>query len=113
MKELRKLGCVATEIDRETPGYPHIKTVYITTFHAAKGLEFDNVFIPFLSEGLFPDKEIEGDAESVEELFADELKLLYVAATRSRYGLYMSYHEKLSEIFPTGTDSYELYDGEE
>lgn len=112
-KELRNYGCVATEINRETPGYAHVKTVYLTTFHAAKGLEFDNVFIPFLTEGIFPDKETVEEAESAEEAYADEIKLLYVAATRSRYGLYMSCHEKLSSLFPVKSNSYDFYMGEE
>ncbi len=110
--ELKKNGCMATEINKETPGYAHVKTVYLTTFHAAKGLEFDNVFIPFLTDNIFPDKETIESSESVEEAYADEIKLLYVAVTRSKYGLYMSYHEQLSMLFPVESKNYEYNEGE-
>lgn len=113
IQKLNTCGCRAIEIDRDTPGYANMKTVYITTFHTVKGLEFDNVFVPFLSEGIYPDKDrIEG-AVSVEEAYSDELKLLYVATTRSKYGLYMSYHNKLSSLFPVYSDKYDFYDGGE
>lgn len=113
IKELRNYGCEATEINKETPGYAHVKTVYLTTFHAVKGLEFDNVFIPFLTEGIFPDEGTVQEAESKEEVYADEIKLLYVAATRSRYGLYMSYHETISPLFPIESKAYDFYNREE
>ncbi|MCM1145465.1 MAG: AAA family ATPase [Blautia sp.] len=111
-EELKKQGCLATEINKETPGYAHVKTVYLTTFHAAKGLEFDNVFIPFLTEGIFPDKETIEGAESAGEAYADEIKLLYVAVTRSKYGLYMSYHEELSMLFPVKSKNYDYNMGD-
>jgi superfamily I DNA/RNA helicase len=111
-KVLQSKGCRATEIDKNTPGYAHVKTVYLTTFHAAKGLEFDNVFVPFLSKGKLPDPDTVATAVSQGEAYADELKLLYVAATRSKYGLYMSYHETLSPLFPERSENYDAYDGE-
>lgn len=110
---LKNKGCDATVINRETPGYPHIKTVYLTTFHAAKGLEFENVFIPFLSREKFPDPETISSALSEDETYANEIKLLYVAATRSKYGLYMTYSGAISPLFPKGVDSYDAVEGDE
>ena len=107
---LNNNSCDATEIDKKTPGYANTKTVYLTTFHAAKGLEFDNVFIPFLSNDKFPSPEAMGNAVSEEDVYADEIKLLYVAATRSKYGLYMSYSGTLSLLFPKGAGSYDFQD---
>lgn len=109
---LSSKGCSATEIDKNTPGFAHVKTVYLTTFHSAKGLEFDNIFVPLLSEDLFPDKETVEGAVTEEEAYADEIKLLYVAATRSKYGLYMSYYGTLSPLFPVYSKNYDLFDGE-
>ncbi len=110
---LHNNGCDATEIDKDTPGYAHIKTVYLTTFHAAKGLEFDNVFVPFLTDDKIPDPETVANAVSEDEAYSDEIKLLYVAATRSKYGLYMTYSGILSPLFPEGSDSYDFHDEEE
>ena len=104
---LKNKGCTATVIDRDTPGYSHIKTVYLTTFHAAKGLEFDNVFVPFLSHDKFPDPKTVESALSEDEAYSDEIKLLYVAATRSKYGLYMTYCGTLSPLFPVGSEEYD------
>ena len=109
-KLLRSKGCDATEIDKDTPGYAHIKTVYLTTFHAAKGLEFDNVFVPFLTDDKLPDFDILANAVSKEEVYADEIKLLYVAATRSKYGLYMTFSGTLTPLFPEDSDNYDFYD---
>jgi DNA helicase-2/ATP-dependent DNA helicase PcrA len=56
--------------------------VTIMTIHAAKGLEFDNVFLPGWEEGVFPSQRAldEGGLASLEE----ERRLAYVAITRAR-----------------------------
>ena len=66
----------------------NINNVKIMTVHAAKGLEFDTVFMPGLEEGLFPHK------RSIDEGFAaveEERRLMYVAITRAKRRLIMSY----------------------
>ena len=113
MNELRSKGCAAKEINKNTPGYAHVKTVYLTTYHAAKGLEFDNVFITYLSDDKLPDPETVTNAASKNDAYADEIKLLYVAATRSKYGLYMTYSANLSPLFPKDAHSYDFYDEED
>lgn len=113
LRVLKNKGCDATEIDKDTPGYAHIKTVYLTTFHAAKGLEFDNVFVPFLTDDKLPDPDTVANAVSKEDAYGDEIKLLYVATTRSKYGLYMTYSGTLSPLFPEASDSYDFHDEEE
>ena len=56
--------------------------VTIMTMHGAKGLEFDNVFLPGWEEGVFPSQRAldEGGLASLEE----ERRLAYVAITRAR-----------------------------
>lgn len=110
---LKRKGCDATEINKDTPGFAHLKKVYLTTYHAAKGLEFDNVFIPYLTEDKFPDPDMISSAVSEEDAYADEIKLLYVAATRSKYGLYMTYSGMLSPLFPEDSQSYDFHDEED
>jgi len=59
--------------------------VTLMTLHLAKGLEFDNVFICGLEEGLFPIGESAFDPEELEE----ERRLMYVGMTRARKHLYL------------------------
>ena len=60
--------------------------VQLMTVHAAKGLEFDCVFISGLEEGLFPHENALVDHGGLEE----ERRLMYVAITRARQRLYLS-----------------------
>jgi DNA helicase-2/ATP-dependent DNA helicase PcrA len=61
--------------------------VQLMTVHAAKGLEFDAVFITGLEEGLFPHENSLSNHEGLEE----ERRLMYVAVTRARKRLYLSH----------------------
>jgi len=59
--------------------------VKLMTVHAAKGLEFDNVFITGLEQGLFP---MQRDSEKTEDQ-EEERRLFYVAVTRARKKLFL------------------------
>jgi DNA helicase-2/ATP-dependent DNA helicase PcrA len=64
--------------------------VKLMTVHAAKGLEFDYVFIVGLEENLFPFKHAD-DSEMSQSEEEEERRLFYVAITRARKKLYLSY----------------------
>lgn len=61
--------------------------VKLMTVHAAKGLEFDYVFITGLEQDLFPHAGLSDEKKDGEE----ERRLFYVAVTRARHKLYLSY----------------------
>ena len=66
------------------------KAVRLMTVHAAKGLEFDVVFIAGLEDGLFPHQRMNESNISPEEA-EEERRLFYVALTRARKKLFLSY----------------------
>jgi len=61
--------------------------ITLMTVHSAKGLEFNTVFIVGLEEGLFPHFKSLLSNEDIEE----ERRLLYVAMTRAKENLYLTY----------------------
>ncbi|MHC0449585.1 MAG: ATP-dependent helicase [Candidatus Lariskella arthropodorum] len=63
--------------------------VNVMTIHAAKGLEFSNVFLPGWEEGLFPSARTV--SESGNTGIEEERRLAYVAITRAKERLYISY----------------------
>ncbi len=91
----------------------HGERVSLMTMHAAKGLEFDYVFVAGLEEGILPftlfeargsvdqgkkddggtsaERGGQGVATTVDQRIEEERRLLYVAMTRARVGLYLSW----------------------
>ncbi|MCK9544251.1 MAG: UvrD-helicase domain-containing protein, partial [Novosphingobium sp.] len=61
--------------------------VYLMTFHAAKGLEFDNVIIAGVEEGILPSSHSTYSPDSLEE----ERRLMYVGITRARERLLITH----------------------
>ncbi|MEZ0337359.1 MAG: ATP-dependent helicase [Aquificaceae bacterium] len=67
--------------------------VSFMTIHASKGLEFDVVFLPRLEEGILPHEKAMHSQEELEE----ELRLFYVAITRAKDLLFMTYTKSSSK----------------
>lgn len=66
--------------------------VKLMTVHAAKGLEFDYVFITGLETDLFPHQSV-GKNEKTPEEMEEERRLFYVALTRAKKKLFLTYSE--------------------
>lgn len=90
--------------------------IKLTTFYSAKGLEFDNVILTQITDGIMPlvpstyHQDLEAD--DIEELLRSERRLLYVAMTRARHTLHMTCTEPRSRFLqaPYAT-TYEVITG--
>ena len=58
--------------------------IILSTFHSSKGLEFEEVFLVDINEGIIPHKKANMDAD-----LEEERRLLYVGMTRARENLYI------------------------
>jgi DNA helicase-2/ATP-dependent DNA helicase PcrA len=81
----RFVGELATRADASHP--PTVQGVTLASLHAAKGLEWDAVFLVGLADGTLPIQHAEGDDAKIEE----ERRLLYVGVTRARRVLALSW----------------------
>ena len=85
------LNYIALQTDREEEVLDKVK---LMTVHAAKGLEFDNVFVISLNDGIFPSNRTieERQLSGLEE----ERRLCYVAITRAKKRLFLTNSESYS-----------------
>jgi DNA helicase-2/ATP-dependent DNA helicase PcrA len=79
---------------------PSVSAVTLSTVHNAKGLEWDTVFVVGMSEGMFPLSYSVGDTPMLEER-----RLAYVACTRARRALTLSWAERARSSGPVRTRS--------
>ncbi len=80
--------------EADQPATARQKAVTLLTLHAAKGLEFNQVFITGLDEGLLPHSRSRDDPEEM----AEERRLFYVGMTRARDQLYLLRSERRSSF---------------
>jgi DNA helicase-2/ATP-dependent DNA helicase PcrA len=81
------LAEVSLLTDQDTEGEGQSDRVSMMTVHAAKGLEFKNVFVVGLEENLFPAERSRISQQAIEE----ERRLFYVAITRAKENVMLSY----------------------
>ncbi|WP_022934533.1 ATP-dependent helicase [Mesomycoplasma moatsii] len=85
----------------------NINYVSLMTIHAAKGLEFKNVFVIGLNEGVFPSQKVlKQDDENGESFFLEEeRRLAYVAFTRAKEKLFLSSSKEYFLDYKNGINS--------
>ena len=86
IEKLLSDAALASDQDELQENKPAVK---LMTVHAAKGLEFDYVFITGLEDGLFPHERLGN--EKTDEESEEERRLFYVALTRARKKIFLSY----------------------
>ena len=65
---------------------PNVNTLYLSTLHSSKGMQFDVVIIPGLEEGRLPSSYARSD-----DAIREARRTFYVGFTRARYLVYLLY----------------------
>ena len=102
----RRITSRTTRLHRELDQWPSGPGLFYGTYHAAKGLEFDTVFLPFLSHQYWPhppDVQILGNREAA----ARDSRLLYVGITRARSALILTYSGRVTPLLPREENLYQ------
>lgn len=92
---------LVSDLDALKEGQDAVK---LMTLHAAKGLEFQNVFLIGLEEGLFPHSRARDSEKDLEE----ERRLMYVGVTRAEERLYLSLARKRVSYAQGGFSNYTI-----
>ena len=102
----RYLPSEATRLHRELNVWPTGPGLFYGTYHASKGLEFDTVFMPFLSDEGWPHPP---DVETLgrDEAAVRDSRLLYVGVTRARSTLVLTHTGQPTALLPTGAGLYQ------
>ena len=99
LAEAAAAGLPCTQLKKNMATWDDEPGLYIGPYHSAKGLEFEAIFLPFLNDAVMPFPLVLR-AYSEEEAFAREARLLYVAVTRARSSLVMSYTGEPTPLLP-------------
>ncbi|AGH86292.1 3'-5' exonuclease [Ralstonia pseudosolanacearum] len=106
IREIRPyLPADAVQLKEEAANWMANHGAYFGTYHSAKGLEFDLVILPFLSDAEIPNLD-DAEADEVDEIFAEDGRLLYVGITRAKTSLVLTYTGGVTELLPTDDALY-------
>lgn len=89
----------ATFLKEDSTAWSNEPGLSYGTYHSAKGLEFEIVFLPRMAEGEMPSQE-DIDAEGLEEAMAQDGRLLYVGVTRAKSELVITYTGTVTPLLP-------------
>lgn len=97
-QELHAAGVVVRRLNKRMISWPSTPGVWIGTYHSAKGLEFDAVILPHVNDQNLPHQERVAALGDARLGMAEEARLLYVAITRAKAQLLMTYSGKLTPL---------------
>ncbi len=92
-----------TNVEAEDDPQDETERIRLSTIHQAKGLEFDVVFVIMLCDGLFPS----GRSTETNAGEEEERRLFYVAITRAKNELYLSYPLIRGGFGNVGSDAFQ------
>lgn len=108
---LSNKGISYTTIDREVKGITRTRGIFISNYHAIKGLEFDNVIMPGCSNDMFTNylQDFNDDEKKEKEL--ELSRIIYVGLSRAKENLTISHCGELLNIIPKDNNICNFYIG--
>lgn len=106
IKTLRRERVRTQKLHGDMNGWDSNPGISVGTYHSAKGLEFDSVFIPYCNTDRIPSQDRIVALEDRDEALSEEVKLIYVAVTRARRRLVLSFTGELTELIPMDNKLY-------
>ena len=94
-----------TRLHRDLPKWPSDSRIFYGTYHSAKGLEFDSVLLPRLSSANLPHPP-DVEAFGANDASTRDQHLIYVAVTRARSNLILTYVDEPTYLLPTADCLY-------
>lgn len=99
----RLVSRTPTRLHRDLSSWPRGPGLFYGTYHAAKGLEFDSVLVPYASSDRLPHPP-DVTAFGVDDAAARNTKLLYVAVTRAKSNLVVTHSGAPTSLLPTAAE---------
>ena len=95
-----------THVTRDSQHIRNKNGIMVGTYQAFKGMEFDSVIIPYCTDAhLILEKRISA-LDSLEEVDSEVARLLYVALTRAKKNLLITYSGALTRVFPENNNLF-------
>lgn len=104
-----RLPTGATRLHKDMSVWSTRPGIWYGTYHAAKGLEFDHVVLPFCSASRMPDPDVV-ETFGEDEALAREARVLYVGVTRAKDRLIISHVDQVTPLLPVDRSLYTLVD---
>lgn len=99
----RLVSGTPTRLHRDLTIWPRGPGLFYGTYHAAKGLEFDSVLVPYASNDRLPHPP-DVTTFGVDDAAARNTKLLYVAVTRAKSNLVITHSGAPTSLLPTAAE---------
>jgi superfamily I DNA/RNA helicase len=99
----------STRLHKDMGTWSTAPGIWYGTYHAAKGLEFDHVLLPFCSADRLPDPEVV-DTFGMEEALSREARILYVGVTRAKDRLIITHDGTPTPLLPADPALYTVAD---
>ncbi|WP_338835687.1 3'-5' exonuclease [Neomoorella thermoacetica] len=110
VRKLNAEGLCVTRLDKRMGEWADKPGIYVSTFHAAKGMEFDAVIIPHCTDATFLTDDRLTVANSEDEVLREEVRLFYVGITRARNRLIITCTNEPTRLLPRQDGLYQEVD---